>query len=286
MHLIPTEIPMFMDATTAAVELRAYYIQSVVSGILLVRIFQPFLFTLGRRYGGVDTFLQSLSTDIRQKSERREAAWRQTTLRAAYTVSKAKEAINVIAAVIVDEIMDEIKHFAHESHWPALMLGVQRIVKSAAEVWRYARVERELIKSFMPDPAAFESPECDWPEPEMSEAFTESATEIDATKSRKLILCLLPHVVRDPVHEGFMAEAEKAANGPCIYLQGRALYDNSAVVNARRGELGISKAASLRSDKNSVEHMRSPAPSLQGATVSSDTPADSASGSPVSPKTI
>ena len=225
-----------MDISLAATELRACYVQHLISSILLVRIFQPFLFTLGRRYGGVDTFLQSLSTDIRLKSERREAAWRQTTLRAAYTVSKAKEAINVVAAVIVDEIIDEIKYFARSSHWTAITAGVQRIVKSAAEVWRFARVERELITPFMPATGSFDAPQCDWPEP-IFQDFADEELEPDAIKRRNPILCLLPHIVREPVHEGFLVDAVKLADGPCIYLQGKALYADTPIVLARRREL-------------------------------------------------
>jgi hypothetical protein len=227
-----------MDSTPVATELRACYVQHVISSILLVRIFEPFLFTLGRRYGGVDTFLQSLSTNIRQKSERRAAVWKQTTLRAAYTVSKAKEAINIVAAVIVGEIMDEIKDFAHHSYWPAIIVGVQRIVKSAAEVWRFARVEREVISSYMPDVGAFDAPECDWPEPGFDGSFEAVAMQgRDISNTRQVILCLLPHVVREPVHESFLEQTDKLANNPCVYLQGRALYADSALVLARKREL-------------------------------------------------
>jgi hypothetical protein len=238
MLLIPYEIPAFMNTSVASTKIRTCYIQHLISSVLFVRIFRPFLFTLGRRYGGLDTFLASLSTDIRQKSERREAAWRQTTLRAAYTVSKAKEAINVVAAVVVDEIVDEIQHFAHQSQWPAIMLGVQRIVKSAAEVWRFARVERELIRPFMPDLGAFDIPDCDWPEPEFDGSDSLGGKgDHESSPPRQAILCLLPHVVREAVHEGFLEEGDKLGNGPCIYLQGKALYTNSSIILARRMEL-------------------------------------------------
>jgi hypothetical protein len=236
-----------MDTTAAATQIRACYIQSTISSILLVRIFQPFLFTLGRRYGGVDTFLQSLSTNLSLKSKRREACWRQTTLRAAYTVSKAKEAINVAATVISDEIINEIKDFANPSDWPAISVGIQRIVKSAAEVWRFARIERELIKPSMPDLAAFDAPQCDWPEPEF-DGFIDQETpqERDITEPRQLTLCLLPHIVRERVHEDFLLERERFASEPCIYLQGRALYTDSTFFVARRRELKAAADAGRR----------------------------------------
>lgn len=237
MLLIPPEIPNFMDTTVAAAKIRSCYIQHIISSILLARIFQPFLFTIGTQYGGVDTFLQCLSTDIRRKSERRESVWRQTTLRAAYTVSKAKETTNVVAGVIVDEIVDDIKHFAHPLHWPVITLCVQRIVKSAAEVWRFARIERELIKAFMTE---VDTPDSDWPQPEFdSTTHIETNSERDAAKSGQLILCLLPHIEREPVHESFLPESNKPDNGPCIYLQGRALYSDSAAVLARQRELEV-----------------------------------------------
>jgi hypothetical protein len=242
MLLIPDEIPTFMDTTAAAGEIRACYIQYMISSILHDRIFQPFLFTLRRRYGGVDTFLQSLSKDICRKSERREAIWRQTTLRAAYTVSKAKEAINVVTAAIADEIVDEIKHFAHHSGWPAIVFRIQRIVRSAAEMWRFARVEREPIKSYMDDVGSFDSQECAWLESQQDVNIGEdSAHAHDACQPRQVILCMLPHIVREAAHEGFLSKAEKIANGPCIYLQGRVLYADSSVVLARRQELQTSR---------------------------------------------
>lgn len=104
---IPPELPSFFDNTTASRELRSAYIQHVVSKTLVFRIFQPFLFTLGRRFDKADTLFQMLSMDIRRKSVRREAFWRQQTLKAAYTTSDAKQSINVVAAVIVDEIIHQ-----------------------------------------------------------------------------------------------------------------------------------------------------------------------------------
>jgi hypothetical protein len=241
MLLIPDEVPTFMDTTAAADEIRACYIQYLISSILHDRIFQPFLFTLRRRYVGVDAFLQSLSKDICRKSERREAIWRQTTLRAAYTVSKAKEAINVVTAAIADEVVDEIKHFAHRSAWPAIVCGIQRIVRSAAEMWRFARVERELIKSLIHEVGSYNSQNCAWLESQQ-DAITDdkSALSRDTCHPRQVIMCLLPHIVREAAHEGFLSKAEKLANGPCIYLQGRVLYADSPVVLVRRQELETS----------------------------------------------
>lgn len=161
---IPPELPSFLDNTTASRELRSAYVQHVISKTLNYRIFQPFLFTLGRRYDKADTFFQMLSMDIRRKSVRREAFWRQQTLKAAYTASDAKQSINVVAAVIVDEIIDHIKHFADPKQLNNLLASVRKIVKLAAETWRHARVERELVLATLPAPDAEGVSNKDWEE--------------------------------------------------------------------------------------------------------------------------
>jgi hypothetical protein len=51
----------------------------------------------------------------------REAFWRQQTFKAA---SDAKQSINVVAAVIVDEIVDHIRHFADPKKLDALIQGL------------------------------------------------------------------------------------------------------------------------------------------------------------------
>lgn len=148
----------------ASRELRSAYIQHVISKTLNYRIFQPFLFTLGRRYDNADIFFQMLSMDIRRKSVRREAFWRQQTLKAAYTAPDAKHSINMTASVIVDEIVDHIKHFADPTQLDPLVMGVRKIVKLAAETWRHARIERGLIVASLPAPDAEGASNQDWEE--------------------------------------------------------------------------------------------------------------------------
>ncbi|KAL1965982.1 hypothetical protein VTN77DRAFT_4922 [Rasamsonia byssochlamydoides] len=229
---IPPEIPSFLDNTPASRELRSAYVQHVISKTLTYRIFQPFLFTLGRRYDKADTFFQVLSLDIRRKSVRREAYWRQQTLKAAYTTSDAKQSINVVAAVIVDEIVDHIKHFADPKKLDALLAGVRRIVKLAAETWRHARVERELVLATMPAPESEGVSNDEWDEYTCGRQVENHAATDPA---RHVLLRLFPRIYREAAHEDFADDKEKI--NACIYSPGVVLFSNSPSVLARREEL-------------------------------------------------
>lgn len=228
---IPSELPSFLDNTPAARDLRCAYIEHIISKTLTYRVFQPFLFTLGRRYDKADTFFQMLSMDIRRKSVRREAFWRQQTLKAAYTTSDAKQSINVAAAVIVDEIIDHIKHFADPKHLDSLLTGVRKIVKLAAETWRHARVERELVLATFPAPDAESASNEGWNE------YEAALKEDDAVKTdptRHVVLRTFPRVWREAAHEDFGC-GERVT--PCIYSNGVVLFSDSPVVMARLQEL-------------------------------------------------
>ncbi|KAL1957984.1 hypothetical protein VTO42DRAFT_5196 [Malbranchea cinnamomea] len=248
-------MPQFLDNTQASRELRAAYIQHVISKTLTYRMFQPFLFTLGRRFDKADTFFQMLSSDIRRKSVRREAFWRQQTLKAAYTTSNAKQSINVAAAVIVDEIVDHIRHFTDPSRLDLVVTGVRKIVKLAAETWRLARVERELITASMPSAEDEGTSNADWQEfvydPSSPTPPVEAAAGASGAK-RRPILRMLPRIVREACHEDFLGENDQEKASPCVYLPGVVLYADSPSVVARRAELsrrpgdsrGPSRAAS------------------------------------------
>lgn len=229
---IPPELPPFLDNTGASRELRCAYVQHVVSKTLMYRIFQPFLFTLGRRYDKADTFFQMLSLDIRRKSVRREAFWRQQTLKAAYTASDAKQSINVVAAVIVDEIIDQIKHFADPKQLDSLLTAVRKIVKLAAETWRLARVERELVLAALPAPDAEAASNGEWREYGAPEGEDDGPGG-DAV--RPVILRTFPQIIREAAHEDFADDEQKASR--CVYSHGSVLYSDSPVVLARLEEL-------------------------------------------------
>ncbi|PWY71453.1 hypothetical protein BO70DRAFT_122962 [Aspergillus heteromorphus CBS 117.55] len=242
---LPSELPSFLDNTPASRDLRSAYVQHVISKTLTYRIFHPFLFTLGRRYDKADTFFQMLSMDIRRKSVRREAFWRQQTLKAAYTTSDAKQSINVVAAVIVDEIIDQLKHFADPRNLDSLLIGIRKIVKLAAETWRLARVERELILASLPAPDADAVSNDDWDEYGTPKEGSLSSKE-DPT--RHVILRTFPRITREAAHEDFAGEEEKAS--PCTYSQGCVLYSDSPVVMARLQELAKKSTDALSGDES------------------------------------
>ncbi|KAJ5915396.1 hypothetical protein N7466_011329 [Penicillium verhagenii] len=240
---IPSELPSFLDNTPASRELRCAYVEHVVSKTITYRVFQPFLFTLGRRYDKADTFFQMLSMDIRRKSVRREAFWRQQTLKAAYTTSDAKQSINVAAAVIVDEIIDHIKHFADPKHLDTLLTGVRKIVKLAAETWRHARVERELVLASFPATDSESVSNDGWDEYGVP---NESSTGAKGDPARHVVLRTFPSVLREAAHEDF-ASGERA--NPCIYSHGVLLYSDSPVVMARLQELAKKSTDTLVADE-------------------------------------
>ncbi|KAJ5607564.1 hypothetical protein N7537_004183 [Penicillium hordei] len=240
---IPSELPPFLDNTPASRELRCAYIQHIISKTLTFRVFQPFLFTLGRRYDKADTFFQMLSMDIRRKSVRREAFWRQQTLKAAYTTSDAKQSINVAAAVIVDEIIDHIKHFADPKHLDSLLIGVRKIVKLAAETWRHARVERELVLASFPAPDAESVSNEGWVEYAANKDQKHTASN---EPTRHVVLRTFPRITREAAHEDFASDEEKAT--PCVYSQGVVLYSDSPVIMGRLQEFAKKSNDSLVTD--------------------------------------
>lgn len=258
---IPPELPSFLENTPASRELRCAYIQHIVSKTVTYRVFQPFLFTLGRRYDKADTFFQMLSMDIRRKSVRREAFWRQQTLKAAYTTSDAKQTINVAAAVIVDEIIDHIKHFADPKHLDSLLTGVRKIVKLAAETWRHARVERELVLATFPAPDAESVSNEGWDEYGMAKP----ASPIQKTDpSRHVVLRTFPRILREAAHEDF-ASGERAS--PCMYSQGIVLYSDSPVVMARLQELAKKSSETLVGDVGQLSPPKTPKGSQENLTL-------------------
>lgn len=199
-----------------------------------------------------------LSIDIRRKSVRREAFWRQQTLKAAYTTSDAKQAINVVAAVIVDEIVDHIRHFTDPTHLDALLTTVRKIVKLAAETWRLARVERELITATMPSAEDEQTANDEWeefdydsraPSPTGVEASVEAPT---LKRHRRPLLRMLPRIYRGAVHEDFLTEDDHEKALPCTYLRGVILYSDSPSVLARRAEM-FKKKPDLSKSMDDVE---------------------------------
>ncbi|KAI9713319.1 MAG: hypothetical protein M1812_006678 [Candelaria pacifica] len=250
---IPSGIPSFTANTKASRQLRAAYVQHIVSTTLCYRVFQPFLFSLGRRYDKADTLFQAMSNELRNKSTRKEAVWRQHTLFAAYTASSAKKTINAAAGMVVEEIVNQIKHFADPRQIELINVAVRRIVKLAAEAWRLARLEREMITARMPAAEDIKETDEEWFGHDYTDSQSRTTPRTNATISRKLLLRLLPIISREPIHHDFRTEAEKNDNG-CIYSRGVALYSDSTPVLARLQEL-----QSTSNDRNPIqERLKTP----------------------------
>lgn len=185
-----------------------------------------------------------MSNHIRDKSTRKEAIWRQQTLLAAFTSSGAKQRINTAAGTVVEEIVSAIKQFADPREEEGIKIAVKRIVKLAAETWRFARLEREMINATMPalqdEEHQFTGPEY-WPS---YESYKPDGTLIGslvdttppADDQPQLLLRLFPVIWRESKHENFHVEGEKKDEG-CIYHHGLALYNDAESVVQRMEEL-------------------------------------------------
>jgi hypothetical protein len=222
-----------------------------VSKLITYRVFGPFLFSLGRRYDKADSLFLSMSHHIRDKSTRKEAIWRQQTLLAAFTSSGAKQRINTAAGTVVEEIVNAIKHFADPREEEGIKIAVKRIVKLAAETWRFARLEREMINATMPalldEEHQFTGPEF-WPsyesyKPEGTLIGSMADTSPVSGTQPQLLLRLFPVIWREQKHENFHIDGEKPDEG-CIFHHGLALYDDAEPIVQRMEEL---KSAGLPS---------------------------------------
>jgi hypothetical protein len=192
-----------------------------------------------------------MSHHIRDKSTRKEAIWRQQTLLAAFTSSGAKQRINTAAGTVVEEIVGAIKNFADPREEEGIKIAVKRIVKLAAETWRFARLERELVNATMPaiqdEEHQFTGPEF-WPsyesyKPEGTLIGSLDGTSPPSSGQPRLLLRLFPVIWRESKHENFHGDGERPDTG-CIFHHGLALYDDAEPVAQRMDEL---KSAGLPS---------------------------------------
>lgn len=225
---IPPSIPSFFANTEAARNVRTAYVEHHISSIITRRIFQPFLFVLGGRVASVDQLFQDWSEAMKQKSTTREALWRQRTLHAAYSASSAKQSINKVASYIVDEVVDAIKYFTHHERWQHMTVAVRRVVKTAAETWRYARLELGLITASMSGEEIVRSPE---PGP----GITCNGERGARAQSAHILLTRFPHIKRDPVPGDSKTKPGTADEG-YTFSRGRVLWsDDSNVLACQRG---------------------------------------------------
>jgi len=228
-------------------QLRAAYVAHTVSKLVTYRVFGPFLFSLGRRYDKADSLFATMSSQIRDKSTRKEAIWRQQTLLSAFTSSGAKQRINTAAGTVVEEIVNAIKNFADPKEEDSIKIAVKRIIKLAAETWRFARLEREMITATMP---TVQDEEHQFTGPDFWQAHRPEGTPIaslvgsapPSDERPRLLLRLFPVIHREPKHENFRESDDEMPDEGCIYHHGLALYDDAEPVILRAEEL---KAAGL-----------------------------------------
>jgi hypothetical protein len=165
-------------------------------------------------------------------------------LAAAYTTKDAKDEINSAACAVIDEIVNAIKHYTDPKEEAPIRYSVRRIVKLAAEAWRFARLEREMIEATMP--AAEDMVEDDkeinlW----ISQQFDPATYSVSGIEpvfdtldgGRKILLRLIPVIRREPVHESFRYKQEEVNDSGCIYSRGLALYNDAPPVIVRNQEM-------------------------------------------------
>lgn len=237
---IPAALPSILDDSTASCDLRASFIAHTVSSILTVRVFTPFLFSLGQLSDQADALLTNLGHQLSSKSTRKEAIWRQHTLTAAYTTTDAKSRINSAAGGVIEDIVTSIMPFTEARAEEAVRAAVRPIVKLAVEVWRYARLEREAIGASMLEVTAEDRvPEGLW----TPQSFDHSSYPLSAVKPvsqhrpKQLLLKIFPVIRREPIHQCFRQSETDMEDDGCLYSSGIALYKSSPPVLARLAEL-------------------------------------------------
>lgn len=206
---LPPNLPPFLVDTPASALVRIAYVQSLISNIIDRRIFQPFLFT----YAELDNNFNEWGECLRGKSTKREAIWRQRTLHAAFSCASSKPRINTFAASVVDEVITAIKPFAGRTRREQLKAAVRKVIKTAAETWRLARIELPRI---MASPAS-----------DMS----------GGGKDGEALLTMFPRIERVALPKDLRPDVDDNDVG-CVYTPGQTLFSNSPAMLARRAELG------------------------------------------------
>lgn len=223
---IPEKMLSFLSSPDGSARLRAAYIEHTISSVITRRIFKPFLFTLSLRQRSADQLFQKWSDHMRSKSTRKEALWRQRTLHAAYTVSSAKQSINKVAGAIVDEIINAVKCFVHPARLEQVTMAVRRIVKTAAETWRYARLEIPMITASM-----FEEERPSFMAWRTDHNRAHANLNMPPGRARQVLLPLFPIIEREAIHEDMREDAKMNDQGH-TYFPGRMLYvDDPEIIN-------------------------------------------------------
>lgn len=208
-------MPFSSSHIEPSAQLRMAYVEHTVSAIITRRIFEPFLFVLSGRLRPADELFVEMSQNLKRKSVRREALWRQRTLHAAFTAASAKQSINRIATRIVDEIIDAVKPFAHRARWQHVTVAVRHIVKTAAETWRYARLESPLIIASMDSDDITQG---------VRGEIAQHPGHAPASESgRQVLFSLFPTIRREAIRESLPGEFKSEDQG-CVYSPGRVFY--------------------------------------------------------------
>lgn len=231
------------DDTDASRHIRVAYAQHIISKHLCRRIFNPFLFSLRKRScGNADEIFNSISTQLREKSTRKEAAWRRYTLLAAFRTPDAKKSAEGVGRSIIEEIAERVEPFADPKKMGVIKPGISRIVKYAIETWRYARTERETISVSMgPGDGADES---SWgPHPyEQQAPYAKDLALVSQLRAtapeRKVIIHLLPVFSREGALPPPLSHSSAELDNGMVFSKGVALYTDCLPVLQRRHELG------------------------------------------------
>ncbi|KAL8733996.1 MAG: hypothetical protein Q9166_001757 [cf. Caloplaca sp. 2 TL-2023] len=200
-------MPPFLVDTPASAQIRVAYVQSVISNIITRRIFQPFLFTFDQ----LDNIFNEWGETLRSKSTKREAVWRQRTLHAAFSCPSSKQRINTFAASVVDEVVAAVKPFADWRKKEQMTAAAKKIIKTAAETWRLARIELSRITASI-------------------------ASDASVGVGGEALLSLFPRIERVPLPKDFRPDSNNDEG--CVYTPGRTLFSTSPAMLARRAELG------------------------------------------------
>jgi len=207
-------LPSFLSEVESSSHLRMAFVEHTISRIVTQRIFEPFLFVLSGRLRPADALFTEMSQDLKRKSTRREALWRQRTLHAAYTASSAKQTINNIARYIIDDIVDAIKDLVDRTKWEHVSAAVRRIVKTAAETWRYARLESPLIIASMDST-------------QIAQAWAGEGVE-PLKSGKEVLLSLFPIIKREAAY-GVHEDEFKPIDEGYVYSRGRVLCADDTV---------------------------------------------------------
>ncbi|MCJ1439374.1 hypothetical protein MMC27_008766 [Xylographa pallens] len=200
---IPANLPDFFAGSPSSIRLRASYIQYLICRTLNLRIFQPFLFTLDRRQEAANPLFEDWSYRLRKKSVKREATWRQHTF-------------------------GEIKYFVCEDEGEAVQSALKRIVKLAVETQRHARLEEGMVRASM----SFDTHSSMLDAGVSPRATTARGAQSDVKTTH--ILTTFPFIGKIQPEHNLDSDMHSET---CIYSNGLALYQNSAIVLERSAEL-------------------------------------------------